>query len=336
MLFRDFPKGSLPVSLLQSAIAQERLSHAYLFSGPANSLKEEAAYALAQTLLCDSPYSDPPDACDKCPACQKVVHGNHPDIWTISPDGASLRIAQIRNLRTHLQRSAYQGKYSIAILHDADLMTTESANALLKILEEPLGPVVFILLSNQADTVPATIISRCQVLHFKALSLEKQSQLLAAEANGNPSRQQLALRYASHIGVSPKDLLTDPDGEASLDQIEDLEKAFFALFAKPDPCHPGEIFYFLKNYQREKEQLSFLLRLLRIYLTDLLNLSVNPEAQLHYPHHSQAYQSFSASSDQLLQAIAFVQTASQRIDANVDPYLVLATCLAQVGQTLRS
>ena len=118
------------------------------------------ARALAALLLCEAPQGD--DACGQCDACRQLVVGTHPDCIIVEPDGKSIKIKQIRDLRARLSNTASYGGYTVVLIDDADTMGIEAANAFLKTVEEPVGPTCFVLVTTHADRLPDTIRSRAQ------------------------------------------------------------------------------------------------------------------------------------------------------------------------------
>lgn len=147
------------VSYFEKTLKDNKISHAYLFSGPRGLGKTTVARILAKTLNCESP--DRP--CGKCPSCRSMLLGNHLDIIEI--DAASNRgIDDVRSLRENVGLLPQMGKYKIYILDEAHMLTNDAWNAFLKTLEEPPSHVVFILCTTESYKLPETIMSR--VLRF--------------------------------------------------------------------------------------------------------------------------------------------------------------------------
>jgi DNA polymerase-3 subunit delta' len=126
---------------------------------------EEAAKEFAMALNCIAPDKDG-NPCYRCADCIKMDNGSHPDLYRIEPDGSSIKIAQIREMQKVLYYSPYQGKWRVFVLSQADKLTDQAANSLLKTLEEPIPQMVFILLASNQKAIPATILSRCQIIYF--------------------------------------------------------------------------------------------------------------------------------------------------------------------------
>lgn len=151
---------------LKNAIAQNRVSSAYLFTGPRGIGKTSTARIFAKALNCIQGPTQKP--CNICNICQEVSMGISMDVIEI--DGASNRgIDEIRNLREGVKFSPSQAKYKIYIIDEVHMLTTEAFNALLKTLEEPPSHVKFIFATTQPHKVLPTILSRCQRFDFRRI-----------------------------------------------------------------------------------------------------------------------------------------------------------------------
>lgn len=156
------------VATLKNAIQKNRLAHAYLFAGPRGVGKTSTARILAKALNCkDGPTIKP---CGICPACVEIAKGCSLDVIEI--DGASNRgIDEIRTLRENVKFAPTRGKYKIYIIDEVHQITSEGFNALLKTLEEPPPFVKFIFATTHPHKVIPTILSRCQRLDFRRISV---------------------------------------------------------------------------------------------------------------------------------------------------------------------
>ncbi len=161
------------VNFLQQSIIRRRLSHAYLLVGPKRVGKETVAEFFVQSLFCfedDSSKNTLP--CGKCDQCRQVANKVHPEIIYISPElgQRSITIEQIRGLIEKFSLTSMLNTYKVAVLNGAESLEEPAANALLKTLEEPQGRSMLILLAESVESLPATIISRCQQLNFLPVS----------------------------------------------------------------------------------------------------------------------------------------------------------------------
>lgn len=152
---------------LKNAIKQDRVAHAYLFSGPRGVGKTTTARALAKALNCQKGATVTP--CGKCVSCQEISSASSMDVIEI--DGASNRgIDEVRQLRENVKFSPAHGRYKLYIIDEVHMLTQEAFNALLKTLEEPPPHVKFIFATTQPNKVIATISSRCQRFDFRKIS----------------------------------------------------------------------------------------------------------------------------------------------------------------------
>lgn len=159
---------------LQQRRQQGQLPHALLLTGPAGIGKHALALNFAQSLLCQQPAADG-QACQQCPACERVRAGSHPDLLRIEPEeeGKPIKVGQVRDLIDTLALASHYGGYRIVVMQPADAMNTSAANSFLKTLEEPPAKTILILVSAMPSRLPATIRSRCQLLALNAPSPEQ-------------------------------------------------------------------------------------------------------------------------------------------------------------------
>lgn len=194
-----------------------KLHHAFLMYGRAGIGKYDFALNLSKALLCQN-ADDYGYACDKCPGCHWFDDESHPDFRLISPEQESssdeetsttkktkkktqISVAQIRELSNFLSLSSHQTSgLRIVLIHPAEALNQASANALLKMLEEPATGVIFILVAHQLQRLLPTILSRCQKV---SMPVPEQAQALAwLNINGiKDAEQQLAYLEGSPIKV---------------------------------------------------------------------------------------------------------------------------------------
>lgn len=163
------------VQTLKNAILGDRISHAYLFTGPRGTGKTSTARILAKSLNCKE--GPTPSPCGKCESCDKIKNGHSVDVIEI--DAASNRgIDEIRELRERVRFTPLEGRYKVYIIDEVHMLTSEAFNALLKTLEEPPSHAIFILATTEIQKVPATIASRCQRLDFSRIRLTEITEHL--------------------------------------------------------------------------------------------------------------------------------------------------------------
>ena len=156
---------------LTSAILQERIAPAYLFTGPRGTGKTSSARIFAKSLNCISTVAPTPTPCGKCNVCQEIARGSTLDVIEI--DAASnTGVDNIRDLIERAQFSPVQCRYKVYVIDEVHMLSTQAFNALLKTLEEPPVRVVFVLATTDPQRVLPTIISRCQKFDFRRIPLD--------------------------------------------------------------------------------------------------------------------------------------------------------------------
>ncbi len=206
-------QGQAPVvSTLTQAVANDRVAHAYLFSGPRGTGKTSAARLLAKALNCEKPLAGEPD--NACRFCTEISAGRSLDVLEI--DAASNRgIDEIRELRDKVAVTPTAAKRKVYIIDEVHMLTKEAFNALLKTLEEPPEHAVFILATTEPSKVPETIHSRCQRFEFRPATTVQLAEHLASIAQSEgfglePAAAELIARTARgsfRDGLSVLDLL---------------------------------------------------------------------------------------------------------------------------------
>lgn len=165
------------VRTLRNALLQDKVGHAFLFTGPRGTGKTTAAKVFSKAINCQNRGAQA-DPCNECQSCERINTGVSLDVLEI--DGASNRgIDEIRDLREKVKFAPAEGKYKIYIIDEVHMLTTEAFNALLKTLEEPPSHVIFIFATTEAQKVPATILSRCQRFDFKRLAVPEMMARLS-------------------------------------------------------------------------------------------------------------------------------------------------------------
>lgn len=189
------------LSLLDYSLKTNTIAHAYLLVGPRHVGKGTLAFNLAQALNCDGPEVP----CGQCRSCQRILESKHADVISISVD-SRIESAVTSNSLEHkteigikdmleLQRMAnlppYEGKCKVFIIDGAEYLSTEAANSLLKILEEPPQRVVWLLLAAEEEHLLPTVISRCQRLELKPVPSERVQEILINSYNVDANKAKL-------------------------------------------------------------------------------------------------------------------------------------------------
>lgn len=180
---------------LRRSVECGRVSHAYLFTGPAGSNKTAAAYAFAQAILCPKGISGMRGGdCGACDACQRIMRRKHPDVRYFAPEGAGgYLIEQIREIVADASYAPIQASKKVYILDRVDLLGVAGANAFLKTLEEPPADTVIILLGRTRESVLPTILSRCQVVPFRHIPATEAAGILSQNTGASLEKARIAI-----------------------------------------------------------------------------------------------------------------------------------------------
>ncbi|MCM3571367.1 DNA polymerase III subunit gamma/tau [Neobacillus mesonae] len=167
---------------LQNALLQQKISHAYLFSGPRGTGKTSAAKILAKAINCEhAPVSEP---CNECAACRGITNGTIPDVLEFDAASNS-RVEEMRDVLDKVKFAPTAVKYKVYIIDEVHMLSISAFNALLKTLEEPPKHVIFILATTEPHKIPLTIISRCQRFDFRRItagSIVNRMKLIVEES----------------------------------------------------------------------------------------------------------------------------------------------------------
>ncbi|WP_165171886.1 ATP-binding protein [Adlercreutzia sp. ZJ242] len=200
---------------LRTSVKSERVTHAYLFTGPAGSNKTAAAYALAQALMCPKgPRGPRGGMCGACDACARIKRQKHPDVRFFAPAGASgYLVEQIREIVADTALAPIQAQKKVYILDRVDLLGTSAANAFLKTLEEPPADVVLILLGRTRESVLPTILSRCQVVPFRHIPATEAAGIVSQNTGAPVAQARMAVEACGGSITRAIEFLRAPGNE---------------------------------------------------------------------------------------------------------------------------
>ena len=183
--------------LRRAAEEPAAMTHAWLFTGPPGSGRSVAARAFAAALQC------PDHGCGECAACHTVMAGTHADVREIVPEGLSISVKSMRTLVHSAVRRPAIGRYQVLIVTDADRLTEQAANALLKFIEEPPDQTIFLLCapSDHPEDVAVTIRSRCRPVPLRAPATEAIADVLVRRDGIDPEQAAWAASVSGgHVG----------------------------------------------------------------------------------------------------------------------------------------
>ncbi|OWR26626.1 DNA polymerase III subunit gamma/tau [Saccharibacillus sp. O23] len=288
--FQDMVGQQHIIRTLQNAIREQRVSHAYLFSGPRGTGKTSAAKILAKAVNCEK--GPAPEPCNECETCKRIAAGAVMDVLEI--DAASNRgVEEIRDLREKIKYAPTEVRRKVYIIDEVHMLTTEAFNALLKTLEEPPEHAMFILATTEPHKLPATIISRCQRFDFRRVSLEEQTARLAEICREEKiEAEENALQYIARLSdggmrdaLSVLDQISAfTDGKVTYEQVLGMtggiaSEQFSALADSLTAKDAGGVLQTVESWMQEGKSADKCMENLLYYFRDLLMIKMVPNAE---------------------------------------------------------
>jgi DNA polymerase III subunit delta' len=323
--FSDFEGNSQLTSLLRKGTLPQSL----LFSGPDGVGKKTLAQLLAALGNCKGKIPGQDDLCGKCSSCIKALSGNHPDIYlysTISRDGtkgASIKIEDMRNLRKEAHYRPFEGSLRFFIIDEAEKMTEEAANCILKVLEEPPPTTRIILITAFPGKLLPTILSRCQSFRFRSLPADSIVRLLESKTD----LDRVELRAAFAKGSFGRALNLDLDTirikrDAVLHLLSSflLDKTFTTVFKA---CQEEQFKKMLKTRASVEE----LLQLLTTLCHDVYSLETQSQERITNQDCMKQLKNLSGKLplDSLQKILYHIRQAENDLARNVSPQICFET-----------
>lgn len=299
---------------LQTAIKTGNLSHAYIINGEYGSGRQTIASALAKTIQCQS-KTDDTDACGVCTSCKQAESHNHPDIKYITHDKTSISVNDIREqLNNDISIKPYSSEYKIYIIPDANKMTEQAQNALLKTIEEPPVYAIIILLTENCDSLLPTIRSRCVTLTMNPVEKDKICTYLENKFQLEPEQAQIAANYCQgNIGKAIR--------FASSSDFIEMKNQVLKLLKNLDSMDIASIIDTIKEFSTHKNDINDYLDLMLLWYRDVLMFKVTKNANLLL--YSDEYSAISEQAtkrdyENIENIIAAIDKAKVRLKANVN------------------
>jgi DNA polymerase-3 subunit delta' len=326
------------LSLLQRSLEAGSLSHAYLLVGPAHVGKMTLALDLARAVNCEG--AEPP--CGECTSCQRIADGKHADIQVIDLGGGDgdsaesearvkISVEQIEQMQHSAFLPPFEGRCKVFILDGAEFLSIGAANRLLKTLEEPVGGVVFILLTVKEKLLPATIVSRCQRIELVPLGTAEIETALASRWGVEPDKAKLLSRLAN--GCLGWAVSAARDGQLLQQRAEALDK----LLDITEAGYEQRFRYVAELAGRFSQNRKAVQEVLHLWLDwwhDLMLVKIDcKDAIINIDRSKQLVRT--AGSYTLAQIRAFInniRAAGNQLQLNANPQLVLEVLMLSVPE----
>ena len=298
---------------LQNALQMQKVSHAYIINGEKSTGKEFIARVFAMALQCEKGGVEP---CNECHSCKQALSKNQPDIIYVTHEKpGTISVEDIRSqVNNDVAIKPYSSKHKVYIINEAEKMTVQAQNAILKTLEEPPAYVVILLLVSNLQTLLPTILSRCVTLNMKPVSDALVRKYLMEELKVPDYRADVCVAFArGNIGKAK--------ALASSEEFDNVKNEALALLKYVHDMELQEIILAVKKINEYKLEISDYLDIISIWYRDVLLFKATADVNnLVFREEIQAIRKVVARSsyEGIETVIRALDKAKKRLDANVN------------------
>lgn len=302
----------------KSALKNHQVSHAYILNGENGSGKSMLAKAFAKALVCEAGYGD---SCNMCRACHQFDSGNHPDVkWVTHEKANSIGVDDVRGqINNDIVIKPYSSKYKVYIIDEAEKMTVQAQNALLKTIEEPPEYAVIMLLTSNIDALLPTIRSRCVRLDLKVVDDGLVKKYLMEHLHVPDYQAEIDASYAHGSIGRAKQAATSQD-------FADMTQNALRILKNADGMEVYELTEAIKELSSDKQNINDYLDLFQFWFRDVLMFKATREVdnlvfkqEINYIR-EQARQRSYENLEKILDAL---EKTKVRLRANVNTELAL-------------
>ena len=312
---------------LQSAITAKKISHAYIINGEKSSGKEFIAKVFAMALQCEQGTSEP---CQQCHSCKQALSDNQPDIIRVTHEKPNtISVDDVRaQINNDVGIKPYSSPYKIYIMNEAEKMTVQAQNAILKTLEEPPEYAVIILLTSNVNALLPTILSRCVVLNMKPVADEKVKKFLMEQLEVPDYKAEVCVAFArGNIGKAK--------ALASSEDFENVKSEALSLLKYVQDMELYEIIAAIKKINEYKLEINDYLDIMAIWYRDvLLFKATNDVNHLVFREEIQTLRRVAqrTSYEGIESVIEALEKAKLRLNANVNFELTMELLILQIKE----
>jgi DNA polymerase III subunit delta' len=334
--FTDIHDQEAPIAGLLALIERRAIPHALLFTGIDGIGKGTVARRFAMAVNCSERPKGEMDRlpCGVCRSCRRIEGGLHPDVLQVKPQGAFIRIDQIRALCDTLALKPYEAGVRLAILQDAQALNPEAGNALLKVLEEPPDGTVLILTATQTSDLLSTIVSRCRRIRFNPLRRQTIAALLQEGLLGQrqPTAPDLANAVAAMASGSYAKAIKMATGDWAARRGWVLAGLGLLKPVTRDHLPIGHLLAYAEQLVKAKAHLDDALELIKTWLRDLVVVKYAPNQVLHQDLMAGLPTPGLGFSDrELLARYEAVEAAQRALKGNANARLCIETLVLRLG-----
>ncbi len=312
---------------LGNALSTGKVSHAYIINGEKNAGKEFIARVFAMALQCERGGAEP---CQECHSCKQALSGNHPDIIRVTHEKPNtISVDDIRSqVNNDVAIKPYSSAYKIYIINEAEKMTAQAQNAILKTLEEPPAYAVIILLVANLNALLPTILSRCVVLNMKPVSDALVKKYLMEQLQVPDYKAEVCVAFARGNVGKAKAL-------ASSEDFENVKEEALSLLKYIQDMELNEIIVAIKKISEFKLEISDYLDIFAVWYRDvLLFKATNDVNHLIFREEIQTIRKTAqrSSYEGIETVIRALDTAKKRLDANMNFELVMELLILTIQE----
>lgn len=296
-----------------TAIQTGKISHAYILNGESGSGRKMLADAFAKTLLCQN--RNDRESCEICKSCTQAESLNHPDIRHLAHEKISISVDDIREqINNDISIKPYSSEYKVYIIPDAEKMTEQAQNALLKTIEEPPAYAVILLITDNLNGLLPTIQSRCITLNTKPINKEEIADYLMKNLSMEKEQAHIAAGFCQgNMGQAIR--------FASSEDFQNMKEIVLHLLKKIDNMQLPEIVETVRNFAQHKGYINDYLDLMLLWYRDVLMFKITKDTNLllyQNEYHAISQQATNRTYEDIENIIQAIEKAKIRLDANVN------------------
>ena len=329
-LFRDIIGQEQIKEHLLNAISAKKVSHAYIINGEKSSGKEFIARVFAMALQCEGEGEEP---CQVCHSCRQALSDNHPDIVRVTHEKPNtIGVDDIRGqVNNDVGLKPYSGPYKVYIIGEAEKMTAQAQNAILKTLEEPPQYAVIILLTSNVNSLLPTILSRCVVLNMKPVADELVKKYLMEQLKVPDYKAEICVAFARGNVGKAKAL-------ASSEDFENVKAEALSLLKYIHEMDLSEVIAAVKKIMEYKLEINDYLDICSIWYRDVLLFKATHDMNhLVFREETQALRRTAqhSSYEGIETILKALENAKRRLDANVNFELTMELLILTIQENSR-
>lgn len=318
---------------LQETLKNDSVGHAYIFEGPDGVGKRETALSFSAMLMCESAQAPLDNTthggvpCGKCKSCLLFSEGSNPDFQEIYTEDKSISVDDIRNILKGLVIRPLYSKYKVIVINDADNMTVQAQNALLKSLEEPPSYVVFVLTVQSSAAMAPTIRSRCQRVLFNKLGRSDILKILEDKYGASRPEWDFIVSYSDGIIGTALELIESP-------QYFDIREEVFAAVRQLISSEDADVFKIYEIFEAHNDKTEFILRIMLLIFRDIIiyNQTGDSGILINSDKKDMIIENAKLNLSGLLKCINAIWSANRGLEYNANFQLAIEVMLMKINQ----